>query len=214
MIALYVFSLVLGGGVLGLSVLGDLFGGHGHVDLGGPGGGLDADVHAELGDHGGGAHTADASGDTGHAGTSHMASKIFSIRSASYSLFGFGGVGTALTLLGTGIGPTTTAALSVGTALVAGVLVNGMFAWLKRGESGALAGEERYAGHLGRVTLPIEGSGGKIVVEIAGREVELAALPHASAAGDASRWHRVLVVEMDSGVALVAPAEDDNYLMS
>jgi hypothetical protein len=204
MIALYVFSLVLGGGFLGLSLLGDLFGGHGDVDLGGD---LDAGPDA--------AHPAGADGDAGHSGSSHAAAKIFSIRTVTYSLFGFGAVGTLLTIFRAGNAAMTTAALSLGTGLASGVLINALFAWVRRGESGFLGGEESYAGHLGRVTLPIEGSGGKILVEIAGREVELKALPHASAveSGDASRWRRVLVVEMDRGTALVAPAEDDSYLM-
>jgi len=194
MIALYVFALVLGGGFLGLALFGDLFGGHGDVDLSGDLGGHDAQLR----------------GDAGHG----AAAKIFSIRTVTYSLFGFGAVGTSLALFGTGIAAATTAALSVGTGLVSGVLINGLFTWVKRGESGELAEEEGYEGHLGRVTLPIEGSGGKILVEFAGREVELPALPHASASGDASRWRRVLVVEMDRGVALVAPAEGDTYLTS
>jgi hypothetical protein len=210
MIALYVFSLVLGGGFLGLSLFGDLFGGHGQVDLGSDLGGADVDVHADLDAHSGDLHSADAGGDADHGGA-HAAAKIFSIRTITYSLFGFGAVGTSLTVFRDGNAPFTTAALSVGTGLVSGALINALFTWVKRSESGALAEEEGYAGHLGRVTLPIEGSGGKILVEIAGREVELLALPHASAvgSGDASQWRRVLVVEMDQGVALVAPAEGD-----
>lgn len=208
MIALYVFSLVLGGGFLGLSLLGDLFGGHGDVDLSGDMGSLDADLDADLDAHGDA--DLDAHGDGGHGGASHAAAKIFSIRTVTYSLFGFGAVGTLLTLFRGGGAPATTAALSVGTGLLSGVFINALFEWVKRGESGALEEDDHFAGHLGRVTLPIEASGGKVVVEIAGREVELLALPHASAAGgDASLWRRVLVVEMDRGVALVAPAEQD-----
>jgi len=222
MIALYVFSLVLGGGFLGLSLVGDLFGGHGDIDLSGDMGGLDADmggldadldagVDVHVDGHVDAGHTG---GDSLHGGASHVAAKIFSVRTIAYSLFGFGAVGTLLSYTAGGIAPATTAALSVGTGLASGALINTMFGWLKRGESGALADEDRFAGHLGRVTLPIAGSGGKILVEIAGREVELKALPHASTSesGDPSRWRRVLVVEMDRGVALVAPAEDETYL--
>ncbi len=216
MIALYIFSLVLGGGFLGLSLFGDLFGGHGDVDLGGHVGDLDTDVgHAEMDAPLDAGHSVDSSGDAGHAGLSHAAAKIFSIRTITYSLFGFGAVGTGLTLVRAGAAPSSTALLAVGTGLASGALINGLFSWVRRGDSGALREEEGYSGRLGRVTLPIEGSGGKILVEVAGREVELVAQPHASAvgAGDASRWRRVLVVEMVRGVALVAPAEDDTYLM-
>lgn len=216
MIALYIFSLVLGGGFLGLSLFGDLFGGHGDVDFGGHVAGLDTDMHTELDAQLDAGHSLDATGDVEHAGLSHAAAKIFSIRTITYSLFGFGAVGTGLTLVRAGDAPGTTALLAVGTGLASGTLINALFSWVRRGDSGALREEEGFAGRLGRVTLPIEGSGGKIVVEVAGREVELVARPHASAAGsdDASRWRRVLVVEMVRGVALVAPAEDDTYLLS
>ena len=222
MIALYVFSLVLGGGFLGLSLLGDLFGGHGDIDVSGDLagmdadiGGLDADLDADLDVHLDGAHAADVGGDGAHGGASHAAAKIFSIRTITYSLFGFGAVGTLLTTQSAGIAPSTTAALSIGTGLVSGALINGLFAWVRRGESGALPSEDKYAGHFGRVTLPIEESGGRVIVEIAGREVELKALPHASTSGsdDTSQWRRVLVVEMDRGVALVAPVESDSDLV-
>lgn len=216
MIALYIFSLVLGGGFLGLSLFGDLLGGHGDVDLGGHMGDLDTDVgHAEVDAQLDAGHSLDSAGEVGHPGLSHVAVKIFSIRTITYSLFGFGAVGTGLTLVRAGGAPGSTAGLAVATGLASGALINALFSWVRRGDSGALREEEGYSGLLGRVTLPIEGSGGKILVEVAGREVELVAQPHASAvgAGDASKWRRVLVVEMVRGVALVAPAEDDAYLM-
>jgi hypothetical protein len=222
MIALYVFSLVLGGGFLGLSLLGDLFGGQGDIDVSGDVGDFDAGLEAHV-DAGMDAHvdaSMDGHVDAGHGGVahgsaSHAASKIFSIRTITYSLFGFGAVGTLLTVFRAGNAPVTTALLATGTGLASGALINALFAWVRRGESGLLGGDEDFAGHTGRVTLPIEGSGGKILVEIAGREVELKALPHASAlaSGDPGRWSRVLVVEMDHGVALVAPVEGDAYLM-
>ena len=70
------------------------------------------------------------------------------------------------------------------------------------------------AGHTGRVKLPIAGSGGLVVVEKAGRTVELRALPHASALerGDPSRWKNVVVVEMEHGVARVEPLDDEQLL--
>jgi hypothetical protein len=218
MFPIYVFSLVLGGGFLGLSLLGDIFGGQGDVDLSGDMGGLDADLDAGLDADLDAGMDADVDADThgAHGGDSHVAAKIFSIRTITYSLFGFGAVGTLMTTLGPGASPIATAAFAVGTGLVSGALITTLFGWVQRGESGALPAEANYAGHLGRVTLPIAGSGGRILVEIAGREVELKALPHASVdrADEASHWRRVLVIEMDRGVALVTPAENDADLMS
>lgn len=205
----YLFSLVLGGGFLGLSVFGDLFGGHGDVDFGDVGG-VDVDLDGDVDLHGG-----DVDAHHGSSGAhDSVASKVFSVRTATYSLFGFGAVGTSLSWLWEGAAPGLTAALAVGTGLTSGALINVLFAWLKRSESGALGGEAGFAGHRGRVTLPIQGSGGKVLVEFAGREVELRALPHASALdrGDPASWKRVVVVEMEEGVARVAPLDDEPLL--
>jgi hypothetical protein len=239
MVTFYVFSLVLGGGFLGLSLLGDLFGGHGDVDLSSDvsldtdmsmdtdvsldtdvsvdtdvgfdahletdAGGFDTDAgHAELGSaHLGGGHGGDLQ-------ASQVAAKIFSIRTITYSLFGFGAVGTLLTYVFPS-GPGTTAAFAVTGGLLSGALINAAFTWVKRSESGQLAAENSFSGHSGRVTLPIAGSGGKIVVEHLGKEVELRALPHPSALtqGDPAQWRAVVVVEMDRGVALVAPVSKE-----
>jgi len=229
MVAFYVFSLVLGGGFLGLSLLGDIFGGHGDVDLStdvsveadvdfdahfetdaghfdADAGHLDTDVgHADLGS----GHLDVAHGGNVHA--TQIASKIFSIRTIIYSLFGFGAVGTLLTFVFTTASPVTTAAFAVAGGLLSGGLINTAFGWVKRSESGELAREASFSGHSGRVTLPIAGSGGKIVVEHLGREVELRALPHPSALtdGDPSQWKAVVVVEMKQGTALVAPVSKE-----
>jgi hypothetical protein len=225
MVAFYVFSLVLGGGFLGLSLLGDLFGGHGDVDLS-----TDVSVDADVGfdahlETDAGNFDADAGSfdtDAGHAdlGSGHLdvahggdvhaaqiASKIFSIRTVIYSLFGFGAVGTLLTYVFNTASPVTTAAFAVAGGVLSGTLINTAFGWVKHSESGALADEATFSGHPGRVTLPIVGSGGKVVVEHLGREVELRALPHPSALtqGDPSQWQSVVVVEMRRGIALVAP---------
>ncbi len=219
MAALYVFALVLGGGFLALSVFGDLFGGHGGIDFNSDAGGLDTDLGLDAGplevDAGhlevdGAAADMDAGhaeiGDTG--GWSHAASKIFSIRTITYALFGFGAVGTLRTFVWTGGSAALTVVFAVVTGLISGALINAAFAWVRRSESGALPGEATYAGLTGRVTLPIVDAGGKVVVERGGHSVELRALPHPSARaqGDPSDWTSVFVVEMRRGVALVAPA--------
>lgn len=195
MTTIYVFCLVLGGGFLGLSLLGDVFGGDADVDLGGDApdlhGGHDVDAH-----HGG------------------VAAKIFSIRTAIYALFGFGAVGTLLTWMWNGASPVLTAGLSAGTGVLSGWLIGVAFSWVKRSESGTLEGEASFEGHTGRVTLPIAASGGKVVVRIAGREVELRALPHPSALdrGEPAGWRNVVVVDMEHGVARVAPLDDEQLL--
>jgi len=207
MFALYVFSLVLGGGFLALSLLGSLFGAHG--DVGGDAGGLDA--HADAGalhGHAIGGHAHDVAAHDG------VAAKILSVRTIAYTLFGFGAVGTLLTWLWAGSAPAVIGALAAVTGLLSGSLVNVVFGWVRRSESGEIDGEDEWAGHTGHVKLPIAGSGGLVVVEKAGRTVELRALPHASALGrgDPLTWKAVVVVEMEHGVARVAPLDDEQLL--
>ena len=97
---------------------------------------------------------------------------------------------------------------------MSGSLINLAFAWVRRSEAGELGDDDEWDGHAGRVILPIAGSGGLVRVERAGREVELRALPHASALGrgDPSKWRSVVVVEMEHGVARVAPLDDEQLL--
>ncbi len=208
MITFYVFSLVLGGGFLGLSLLGDLFGGH-DVDLS-TDATFDADVDfdAHLEADAGSFDSDTGSVDVGHdAAAGHVASKIFSIRTVTYSLFGFGAVGTLLTYVFHATSAGATAAFAVAGGLLSGTLVNVAFGWVKHSESGILEGEVAYVGNAGRLTLPLVGTSGKVIVAHAGREVELRALPHPTALeqGDPASWKEILVVEMKNGVALVAP---------
>ena len=96
MLAVYIFSLVAGGGFLAVSLLGDVFGGHADVDF--------------DGGHIGGDFGGDAVGDVGSDVDAHVegyashAAKIFSIRTLVYGLFGFGAVGTTLSLPFSGAG--------------------------------------------------------------------------------------------------------------
>lgn len=235
MVPLYVFALIVGGGFLALSVFGDFLGGHGDADFGGDVGGLDGDVGLDVGhvdldvghvdmDVGGGG---DVGGDLAHfdvhaehaglqADAGHFASKILSIRTIFYSLFGFGAVGTLLTFVWRGNSLLTTAFAVVG-GIASGSVINAVFGYVKGSESGAVSAEVSFVGLQGRVVLPIRAdSPGKVVVERGGKRVELRALPHASAMneGDPSTWKSVFVVEMERGVARVAPVGDELLLES
>ena len=213
-VALYVFSLVLGGGFLALSVFGDLFGGHSDVDMDADLGGFDG--HLEL-DAGGmemdvGHLDVDASHAELSADAGHLATKILSIRTVCYSLFGFGAVGTLLTFAWTQ-NPFLTAAFAMVGGISSGAVINSAFGFVRRSESGEIQGERSYAGVQGRVIIPIKAKvQGRVVVERAGRRVKLRALPHPSAQGDPSTWTRVFVVDMEKGVALVAPFEEGMLL--
>jgi hypothetical protein len=186
MLALYLFSLILGGGLLAASLLGALggheFGGHDTGAIGGHG----ADPSAE-----------------------HAAAKIFSVRAMIYALFGFGAAGSLLTALGAG--GLLTALTAVGTGVVTSALVTTLFRLVRAEELPQGPGDEAYIGLAGRVTLPMQpGSPGTIAVDQGARRVSLRALPHPSKAGlNTGDWRTVVVVDMEHGVARVVPVEDD-----
>lgn len=202
MLAVYIFCLVLGGSLMAVSVLGDVFG-DADVDLD-----LDTDVDFDL-DAGDLAGDLDA-GDVDVTDGATDAVKILSIRTLIYAMFGFGAVGTLLSLLGAG-GFLATLAFAVGGGLLSGAVVTTVFNYLKRTDTGAQLSDATYVGLSGHVTLPMgEGSPGTVAVERGHRRISLRALPHPSAAaGDPSSWTSVVVVEMDRGVARVAPIDEE-----
>ncbi|MEJ2539763.1 MAG: hypothetical protein P8188_07315 [Gemmatimonadota bacterium] len=193
MMAVYLFALILGGGLLLLSLLG---GEGGDVDVG------DLELDG-LGD----------AGDLGSEGGDASASKIFSLRSLIYAVFGFGATGALLTTLG--LPRPVTLGGAIVTGLLAGAMVSATFGYLHRTESGTKLGDEALLGLTGRVVLPIERERPGAVVVIRGdRRLRLRALPHSSGEGEPAGWDRVLVVEVVDGVARVAPLEEDRLLDS
>lgn len=196
MYAAYLFSVILGGGLLLLSLLGNVLGGD-SVDI-------EIDADFDVG-------ADDLELDAGPE-ADHSASKILSIRTLTYTLFGFGAVGWLLTTGGAAPAATSTVAYAVGGGLISGTLVNRAFAWLRRTETGVLESDDTFAGLAGRVTLPLGGgSAGTVAIERAGRRRSLRALPHPSASksGPPASWEHVVVVEMKNGVAYVAPSDTD-----
>lgn len=197
MLAAYVFALVLGGSFLLLSLLGDIFGSDAEIEFEGE---LeldfDADVDMDVGD-------ADLEAEPSGA------SKIFSFRKVVYALFGFGAVGTLLTILDLG-STGLVAAVAALSGIAAGAIVHGVFGYLGRTESGAHPGDASYVGLTGSVTLPLaEGRPGNIAVRRGHRRVTLRALPHAAGPeADPTTWESVIIIEMEGGVARVAPLED------
>lgn len=197
MMAVYLFSLIVGGGLLLLSL------------LGGEGGDLEVDGALELDGLG---DAADVGG-AGDAPDASAASKIFSLRGLIYALFGFGGTGVALT--GLGIGGSSTLVSAIVTGILSGAMVSIVFGYLRRTDSGAKVGDEALEGLTGHVVLPMDAESPGAVVVIRGeRRLRLRALPHSTVEGDPSAWKRVLVVEVQDGVARVTPLEEDRLLDS
>ena len=126
MYAAYIFSVVLGGGLLLLSLLGDLLGSDAielefdaDVDM-------DVDLDVDL----------DAESDLDPA-----ASKIFSLRVLTYTLFGFGAVGWLLSRSGFPPAAPSTITYAVIGGLVSGTLVARAFGYLRRTETGMIEEE-------------------------------------------------------------------------
>ncbi len=194
MLPLYVFALILGGGFLIVSLFGDA---------------LDADVDADA-DLDGLEFDTDASAHV--AGSSGGWSKLFSIRSLVYALFGFGAVGTILHVLRGGDLAVNTALFAGAGAVLSGALISVLFGFVKGSESGERLSEEAFRGLLGRVSLPLgQGSAGQIIVTQGTRTLRLPARVHPAAddPGSAEAWKDVVVIDMEKGVAMVAPAARD-----
>lgn len=210
MLPVYIFSLVLGGSFLLVSILGDVLDADADIDAD-----VDVDFDADMdvdgadavdGGHAGESVEVVHAADTGHA---PAAVKIFSIRGLIYALFGFGAVGSALTWLGQGGGITTFVSAVVG-GLLTGGMVTVLFNWLKATSASNRTGDQGFVGLRGTITLPVgENSAGVVAVERGGRRITLRALPWPGAEGDSTTWRQVVVMDMDRGVARVAPLEED-----
>lgn len=209
MLSVYIFSLVLGGSFLLVSVLGDVF--DSDVDLDG---GADVDLALDAGDATDALEAIDAAdaveaSDAAEVAHGTAAAKIFSIRGLIYGLFGFGAVGSAVTWLGgTGFVATLVAALIGG--LLTGGMVTLLFNWLKSSSASNRHGDSGFVGLQGSITLPVgEDSVGTVMVERGGRRIALRARPWHAAEGDPSTWRDVVVMEMERGIARVAPIEEE-----
>lgn len=218
MLSVYIFSLVLGGSFLLVSILGDVFDADADFDSD-----FDADLALDAGDAVDALEAVDAGdaldgmdardavdvADGGDVTHGTAATKIFSIRGAIYGLFGFGAVGSAVSWLGQSGSMATFVAAAVGGVLTGG-MVTVLFNWLKSTSASNRSGDVGFVGLRGIITLPVgEGSVGRVVVERGGRRITLRALPWPGAEGDADSWREVVVMEMERGVAHVAPIEED-----
>ncbi|HWL38832.1 MAG TPA: hypothetical protein VNO75_01245 [Gemmatimonadaceae bacterium] len=180
MLSLYLFSLLVGGGLLIAAMVGG-------------------------GDHG---HDGQIGHDVAHLGGNGNAAEFLSLRTLTYFLFVFGGVGSVLTWRwdAADVLIFALAALSgLGVAAVAAA----SFGYLRRTDSGYRDSEDSFVGLSGRVVVPITSGGmGKVQVVRGDRTFELLARPLDATAGGVSSWKSVIVVEMSHGTALVTPIDE------
>lgn len=144
----------------------------------------------------------------GHdAGHDHNPVKFLSLRTLTYVLFVFGGVGAVLTWAWKG-SALLVLFLSVVAGLGIGTLTSAAFQYLRKTDSGDRASEDSFIGLTGRITLPMSTDGlGKVLVQRGDRSFELLARP-LDAKTAPSTWKSVVVVEMQRGTAIVAPVDD------
>ena len=187
MLAAYIFSLVVGGGLLALNLLGDF---------------LDSDVDADAG--------IDLDGDADAISGGSEIAKLLSLRSLVYALFGFGGAGLVLHLIWAGAQPVLTALIAGGMGLGSGALVSTVFGYQKRTEAGEIQGERALVGLSGKIVMAIaDGETGAVRIRSGERQYQMRAradLPSGAAqALEAGR--AIVVVDVKDGVALVTPID-------
>jgi membrane protein implicated in regulation of membrane protease activity len=180
MLSLYLFALLVGGGLLVASMLGG--GDHSHA-------GHDGDIGHDVGGHG-------------------NAAQFLSLRTITYFMFVFGGVGAVLTWKWDVAGILILALAAVAGLGVAAITA-ASFEYLRRTDSGGRDSEDSFVGLSGRVVVPIPSGGiGKVQVVRGDRTFELLARPLDDNAAGMSTWKSVIVVEMKRGTALVMPIDD------
>ncbi len=195
LLALYLGSLVLGGGLLAVSVV--LGGGDADADL-------DHDVDADV-DH-------DVDHDAGHADAgAALWLPILSLRFWTFFLAFFGLTGALLDVLGragaVGASSGQVLAISLVTGFAAGWGVAALIRRLKADTvSSTVVPETDYAGRSGEVILDVApGSPGWVRVDVRGVSVDLKAELVAGHEGTLSAGQQVIVVEWRDGRVLVGP---------
>ena len=200
--AAYWVCLILGGGLLLISVLG----GVGHSDM-------DVDAHAGLDFHHGDLDAAGAPADTdvhmetlhpeaGHAhdgGASTALSTWVSVRFLVFFLAIFGAVGVILTYM-TSTGMASTLAVSAAAGLVLGQAVHHLFRIIRNTSGSGTTQPQDYVNKLARVTIPIiPPDMGEVALQVRGGERFVPAVAHEKFETGAE----VVVVTYRAGVAQV-----------
>jgi hypothetical protein len=194
MFALYVTSLVIGGGLLLLSLL---FGGEaGEVD------GLD----------GGGLEGSEVGEGAAEGGSLGRALPLASLFFWTFFLAFFGLTGVLLSTLARETGTLLTGGLSVGVGLSAGLIASRVLRGLGRAEVDSVVRPADVVGRLGRVVVPVGRSQpGKVRVELKGRTVDL--LAYGDAVVPLAPAHRVFVHDvLEDGSVRVVSAEEPRGL--
>jgi len=203
----YLFALVVGGVLLGASVL---LGGHddaGDLSADGDVGGdlnLDADADAGL------EHDLDQGASAEHSvglGADFLLWSLTSIRFWTFFLAFFGLTGLSLEGLGLIDSSMVTLALSIMTGLVTGYGAAGVIRWLSRDTSGGAPGAKDYVGKSVRVVVPVQGGHtGKVRLQLKGQLVDV--LAFADEDEDFASKDEAMIIEMDGTRARIARVDE------
>lgn len=203
MLAVYIFCAALGVPLLALFALGG-----GDSDVGDAG--LDVgDAGFDVGDAGFDAGDADLGGGGGDLGDFTGLIRRFPISSYAFFLSFFGLMGIVGTALDFGLVATIILAAVIG--VVAASINTAAFAFLRGTDTSSQLTDRELTGRLATVSVPIEaGKRGRVWLDTGDERVQLTAGPIAAEAGQQfERGERVLIVEIEHGVARVMRADPE-----
>lgn len=207
LVYLYLFALIVGGVLLGASIL---LGGDHDSDADAEGdlhAGVDVDLDADADVEGGHdlAHDHDP-GVGGHGGADFFLWSFRSIRFWTFFLAFFGLTGLALTWLGLVDSQWLGLGLAVGTGALTGLGAAAVLRSLGTDETANVASSADYIGRTGKVVLPVRRGGvGKVRVQLRGTTVDVLATTDEE---EFSPRDEAMIIEMDeSGRARIARVE-------
>ncbi len=197
---LYIFSLIVGGVLLGASIL---FGGK---DLEADGAEVDLDAGAEAGldldaeVHGPEAYLDDVAA---LGGGRRWYTALFSVRFWTFFLTFFAATGLSLQGFGLVDGPWLGLLFAVAMGSATGAMAAKVTRWLMRKDATSSVGSDDYIGKSVRVMLPVEPGGtGKVRLQLKGHTVDvLATTDEEQPIGPEDE---AIIVEMEGHVARVA----------
>ena len=143
---------------------------------------------------------------TAGSGVADAVLSIFSFRAIVFLLAFFGVTG--LTLLGLGVNEVVAFVLALGMGLFAGYLHARLYAYLKTTSVGGMTTDSDLRGSRAKVVVPLaDDTKGRVEVDVDGRPVYVTA--RAFGGGSFEKGETVVVVEIDSGTALVGKLDLD-----
>ncbi len=193
LLTVYIFCAIVG---IPLTALFALGGGDADVDAGG----FDVDVDAG----------ADFDLDVADAGVGDFTGLIRRIPVSSYTMFlaFFGGVGAVSTWVGVGVIATLIAAIALG--VFAAGFNAALFAVLRNSAADSSLTDRELEGRVATVSIPIEGDKrGRVWIDTGSERVQITAGSVGGAEDAFVRGDKVVIVEMNAGVAKVMAVDPE-----